>query len=201
MKVSRRPKVLPFLLTSLLISTFHAGIAHPQRPEGSVIVLRGATVIDGLGNPPLSDAVLVLEGDEITSILSGGDSAYPAGATVLDLRGKFIIPGLIDSHVHWSKWMGELYMNHGVTSLLAQADVSQEERLASQTSMSTPRVFHTVGHPGLSPSMTREEVGQTIEEYSKKEPYVAWFLQFRENNREVFGWWGGGCPSGRIGGL
>ncbi len=68
MKVSRRPKVLPFLLTSLLISTFHAGIAHPQRPAGSVIVLRGATVIDGLGNPPLSDAVLVIEGDEITSI-------------------------------------------------------------------------------------------------------------------------------------
>ena len=188
MKVSRRPKALPFLLTSLLISTFQAGMSHAQRPAGSVIVLRGATVIDGLGNPPLSDAVLVIEGDEIKSILSGGGSDYPAGATILDLRGKFIIPGLIDSHVHWSKWMGELYINHGVTSLLAQADVSQEERLASQTSMSTPRVFHTGGRPGLSPSMTREEVRQTIQEYLRKEPDVAWFTQFRENNREVFGW-------------
>ncbi|MCZ6767924.1 MAG: hypothetical protein O7D93_01605, partial [Acidobacteria bacterium] len=170
MKVSRRPKVLSFLLTSLLISAFQAGMSYAQRPAGSVIVLRGATVIDGLGNPPLSDAVLVIEGDEIKSILSGGDSDYPAGATILDLRGKFIIPGLIDSHVHWSKWMGELYINHGVTSLLAQADVSQEERRASQTSMSTPRVFHTGGRPQLSPSMTREEVRQAIQEYLKKEP-------------------------------
>ena len=42
-----------------------------------------------------------------------------AGAQVLDLTGKFIIPGLFDSHVHWDPFMGELLVNHGVTSILA----------------------------------------------------------------------------------
>jgi predicted amidohydrolase YtcJ len=35
----------------------------------------------------------------------------PAGAQVIDLSGKFIIPGLFDSHVHWEDYMGELYVN------------------------------------------------------------------------------------------
>ena len=127
MKVFRKPNVLFLLLICLLISSLQTGTSSGQQ-AANVLVLRGATVIDGLGNPPLRDAVVVIEGDEITSV-SGGGSDIPAGATVLDLTGRFIIPGLIDSHVHWSNWMGEIYINHGVTSLLAQANVSKEERL------------------------------------------------------------------------
>jgi len=186
MKVFRQPNVPLFLLICLLISAFQTGTSSGQQAS-NVTVLRGATVIDGLGNPPLRNAVVVIEGDEITSV-SGGGSDIPAGATVLDLTGRFLIPGLIDSHVHWSNWMGEMYINHGVTSLLAQANVSREERLDSKTSLSTPRVFHTGGRPRLSPSMSRQEVRQAIEAYLKNEPDVAWFLQLREGNEEVFRW-------------
>ena len=97
--------------------------------------------------------------------------------------------------------MGEMYINLGVTSHLAQANVSREERLDSQTSLSTPRVFHTGGRPQLSPSMSRQEVWQAIEAYLKKEPDVAWFLQLRESNKEVFSMGCRGSSSGRLGGL
>ena len=186
MKMFRKPNALLFLLICLLISSLQTGTSSGQQ-AANVTILRGATVIDGLGNPPLRNAVVVIEGDEVKSV-SGSGSDIPAGATVLDLTGRFIIPGLIDSHVHWSNWMGEIHINHGVTSLLAQANVSREERLDSQTSLSTPRVFHTGGRPQLSPSMSRQEVRQAIEAYLKKEPDVAWFLQLRESNKEVFRW-------------
>jgi hypothetical protein len=116
------------------------------------------------------------------------DPTYPTDATVIDVSGKFIIPGFVDTHVHWEGWMGEIFINHGITSVLAQADISREERFASQNSLSTPRVFHTGGRPRLLPSMSRQEVRQSMREYLQKDPDVAWFLQMRENNRQVYGW-------------
>ena len=186
-----RTQDAPFLflfLTGLLISAFQISTSYGQQPGTQVIVLRGATLIDGLGNPPLANATLVIQGDEIQSIFSGQDSDYPADATLIDVTGKFLIPGLIDTHVHWGAWMGEVYINHGVTSVLAMADVSKEERTHSQTSLSGPRVFHAGGRPQLSLSMTREEVRQAIREHLKKEPDIAWFVQFREANRQMYEW-------------
>ena len=63
-------------------------------------------------------ASLLIEGNTIREVLPA-DAAAPAGAQVLDLSGKFIIPGLFDSHVHWEDYMGELFVNHGVTSIVA----------------------------------------------------------------------------------
>ena len=48
------------------------------------------------------------------------------------LSGKFVIPGLFDSHVHWEEWMGELYVNHGVTSIVALSDVPKGLRARSE---------------------------------------------------------------------
>ena len=123
---SSKGSFLVFLLVCLPVSAFETSVIYGQQAS-DVVVLRGATVIDGLGNPPLTDATVVVEGDTIQSIRSGQDTDYPAGATVIEVAGKFIIPGLVDTHVHWGAWMGEIYVNHGVTSVLALANVSQEE--------------------------------------------------------------------------
>jgi len=166
---------------------FLGPLSHAQQ-SSNVVVLEGATVIDGLGGTPLSDAVVVVEGNEIRSVSSGSGSNYPVGATVLDVSGKFIIPGLIDTHVHWGAWMGEVYMNHGVTSVMAQANASKEERVNSQTSLSTPRVFHTGGNSSLTPGMTRDQVRNRMREYLANEPDVAWFPQYRDDINQVFRW-------------
>jgi adenine deaminase len=60
------------------------------------LLIRGATLIDGIADAPLRDRALLIEGNVIRDILPA-DAAAPAGAQVIDLGGKFIIPGLFDS--------------------------------------------------------------------------------------------------------
>ena len=62
------------------------------------LVLRGATVIDGTGNPPLEHATLVVDKGRVVSV--GSDVSIPLGSRVIDLHGKFIIPGMMDANVH-----------------------------------------------------------------------------------------------------
>jgi imidazolonepropionase-like amidohydrolase len=66
------------------------------------LVLKGASVIDGRGGPPLSDAIIVVDGSKITDIYCAQESqlAWRADAEVYDLSGKYVLPGLIDCHVH-----------------------------------------------------------------------------------------------------
>ena len=85
------------------------------------IVLSGATVIDGTGRPPLENATVVMEGDRILTVGEAASIAAPPGATLIDGRGKFVIPGLVDMHVHVytpEKWHPELFLAAGVTTVM-----------------------------------------------------------------------------------
>jgi imidazolonepropionase-like amidohydrolase len=66
----------------------------------------GARVLDGSGRPPLDGAALVVRGGRIVSLASATSSRLPAGAAVVDLTGKFVIPGLVSTHVHISDVQG-----------------------------------------------------------------------------------------------
>ena len=83
------------------------------------LLIQGATLIDGTGKAPLADARILIEGNLIRRIWSGADAApsLPSGTQVVDARGKFVIPGLIDSHVHYRPYMGEMFLAHGVTAV------------------------------------------------------------------------------------
>jgi imidazolonepropionase-like amidohydrolase len=62
-------------------------------------VLEKMTLIDGLGRC-LPDAVMVFENDRIAAIGSRQEVEIPHEATRHDLSGKFVMPGLIDTHIH-----------------------------------------------------------------------------------------------------
>ena len=66
----------------------------------STIVVRGATVIDGTGRAPIADAAIVMTGGRITAVGPAAAVPTPAGARVIDGRGKFVMPGLMDANVH-----------------------------------------------------------------------------------------------------
>lgn len=69
--------------------------------QGQVLVLKGATVLDGLGGR-IVNARVVIRDHRISEIALDDDRvAMPEGARVEDLRGRYLIPGLFDSHVHW----------------------------------------------------------------------------------------------------
>src|SRR5256885_7451585 len=63
-------------------------------------VLTGGTLIDGTGATPVADAAVVIEGDRIIAAGPRVSTAWPADAEVLDVRGRTVIPGLIDAHDH-----------------------------------------------------------------------------------------------------
>ena len=63
------------------------------------IILKGVNIIDGRNNL-LNNMDIQLMGSKIISIYKSRQVAYPDSIKVLDLTGKFLIPGLIDTHVH-----------------------------------------------------------------------------------------------------
>ena len=73
-------------------------------------VLKGARLIDGTGNDPIENAVLVIKGEAIEAVGKADTVSIPQGAEVIDTTGKTIMPGLIDAHVHFAglKSMGQL---------------------------------------------------------------------------------------------
>lgn len=66
----------------------------------NTLVLRGVTVIDGTGAPASENRDVVIEGDRIVAIHPSGRERYARDAMVLDLAGRYLIPGLIDTHAH-----------------------------------------------------------------------------------------------------
>jgi imidazolonepropionase-like amidohydrolase len=67
--------------------------------------ITGTTLIDGTGAPPLKNAVVVGRGDHLTCVGRVSDCRLPEGTTIVEGTGKWMIPGLIDTHIHpnWSK--------------------------------------------------------------------------------------------------
>ena len=72
-------------------------------PTGTV-VLRGARVVTMKGDEIIDDADIVVTGSRIVSIGRRGTSAPPSNATVIDVAGKTIVPGFVDTHYH-SQWL------------------------------------------------------------------------------------------------
>jgi imidazolonepropionase-like amidohydrolase len=85
-----------------------------------VLALTGVTVIDVGGRRPERDATVLVREDRIVAVGRRGDVRVPAGARVLDLPGKFVIPGLWDAHVHSipaERISPPLYLANGITSV------------------------------------------------------------------------------------
>jgi imidazolonepropionase-like amidohydrolase len=80
----------------VVIAAVALGVSTGAQQSG--IAIRGVTVIDGTGRAPIANATVVLEGNRIRDV--GVNLQAPAGARIVDGSGKFLIPGLIDAHVH-----------------------------------------------------------------------------------------------------
>ena len=169
------------ILLGILVAAVFAIAAPPagRAQAPSMLLIRGATIIDGVSDAPLQDRSLLIEGNIIRELPNAG-AAAPAGAQVLDLSGKFIIPGLFDSHVHWQEWMGELFVNHGVTSVMALENVPKALRAKSQDATDLPRFFHSGGRPPFTQTSSESEIRQAVRNWLLNEPDMAWFPQYND---------------------
>lgn len=87
-----------------------------EKSSGDIVIIRGGRLIDGTGKPPIEDAVIVIEGNRITSVGSSQDGIFAKNARVVNVRGNTILPGFMDGHGHYEDFAGELYLHLGVTS-------------------------------------------------------------------------------------
>jgi imidazolonepropionase-like amidohydrolase len=88
-----------FLWFSLVFLSSAFGLSAAGEGRKTV-VLTGARLIDGTGNPPTENAVLVIQGDRVSAVGPADSVKYPDDAQVIDCRGQTIIPGLISDHSH-----------------------------------------------------------------------------------------------------
>ena len=86
-----------FMLTMILSSLLVGSLSAQRQPT---TVITGATLIDGTGSPPVIDASVIMQGDRITRVGRSSSVTIPRGARVIDARGKFLLPGFIDTHLH-----------------------------------------------------------------------------------------------------
>jgi imidazolonepropionase-like amidohydrolase len=84
-------------------------------PDGTALV--GGTLIDGSGGAPLPNSVIVVRHGMIESIGSRAGFSLPPRTIEIDASGRWIIPGLIDSHAHVARWALSRYLAWGVTSV------------------------------------------------------------------------------------
>jgi imidazolonepropionase-like amidohydrolase len=77
-----------------------AALLFTANATAQVTVLTHATVIDGAGAAPQKDVTIVMENGRIRDVGPSSKVPVPAGATVVDLTGKFITPGIINAHGH-----------------------------------------------------------------------------------------------------
>jgi imidazolonepropionase-like amidohydrolase len=116
------------ILTVVLGGLVTAITAARQTPRANAapsgpVVIRGGTLIDVRTGSLVPNSVIVIEGERITRVGTAAQVPAPAGANVIDATGKFVMPGLWDSHAHTRDFDGELNINHGVTSSMDMGNV------------------------------------------------------------------------------
>ena len=108
-----------FFLTFFFLTI---GNPVPVQAQGSLLVIRGGAVVDVVGGRVLQDRVVLIRDSRIVRIAERGQLEIPSTARVIEAEGKYLMPGLIDMHVHYMDWVPELTLNHGVTSVRDMAN-------------------------------------------------------------------------------
>lgn len=87
-----------------------------SKPSSKFVVIRGGTLINPNGEPPVDDVMIVVKGEKIQSVTRSGEMPVPKNSRVINAKGKTILPGFMDGHGHYEDFAGEIYLHLGVTT-------------------------------------------------------------------------------------
>jgi len=163
------------------------GAPDRVRGEGPYdrLILRGVTVVNGEGAPPVGPMDVVIEGNRIAAIHNVGFPGVPideerrpkalAGDRVLDLEGHYLLPGFVDLHAHFggdeqgvpAEYPAKLWLAHGITTIREPGSfngldwVLEHQRRSEENLIAAPRIVPYVGFgegrdgPFLTPEEAR----------------------------------------------
>ena len=98
-----RRTALACLSASLLLSLAATAPVHGQAPEARTVLVHAGALLDRPGRPARGASTIVIREGKVAQVLDGHVAAAAAGlpaAEVIDLSDRFVLPGLVDSHVH-----------------------------------------------------------------------------------------------------
>ncbi len=178
--MSRRARFCLLLIAGMLAAPAVSDDAGPtmipapdrQAGEGEGpferLVIRGATLIDGTGAPPIGPVDIVIENNRIADVVSVGypgldidEEKRPKDATrEIDAHGAYVMPGIVDMHTHTggatkapeAEYTYKLWLAHGITTVRGVPSGAlefslSEKRRSANNEIVAPRIFsyHTMG--------------------------------------------------------
>ena len=170
-------------------------------PDGTV-VLRGGRAITMNGDEVIEDADIVITDDRIVAVGPRGSVSIPSGADEIDVSGKTIVPGYVDTHYHtqWlmpnvhsnQVWQYLAYLAFGVTTTqdvqTASTDILTYHDMVETGDMIGPRIYHT--GPGVFSGenvQSLDEAREVLERY--KDYYgLTTFKMYMSGDRQQRQW-------------
>lgn len=123
--ILRAATIAAAVLAMPLAAQMPAAAPAAAPPSGTVTVIHAGQLLDRPGSPPRGASTLIVRDGRIAEVLAGHQPG-PAGATLIDLKDRFVLPGLIDSHVH-------LDSDAGGTAALVEAVTDSPATIAYRT--------------------------------------------------------------------
>jgi imidazolonepropionase-like amidohydrolase len=112
-------------ISSVLLCVLLASIVAAQQQQTGITVIQGATLITGTGSPSIRNGSIVIDAGRIRDIGPRNEVRVPNNAQVIDARGKWVLPGFIDAHVHFSQ-SGGLYTRPDEIDLRSRRPYAKE---------------------------------------------------------------------------
>lgn len=121
-----------------------AAVGCRGQPDDGVALV-GATLIDGSGQPPRPNMVVVVRRDKIEAIEPAAGFEVPRRTRRVDVANRWIIPGLIDAHAHVARWALPRYLAYGVTAVRDvhgdQDSILGLREAAALGKLASPRIY------------------------------------------------------------
>ena len=139
------------------IQQVYISFTQPMEKPNGTIAFVGGRVITMEGDEVLSDGVVVVYENHISAVGKKGEVKIPVGAKIIDVQGKTIIPGIIDTHAHQPQgsngiipqqnWSGYATLAFGVTTLFNPnaytSEIFGSAEMQKAGYLTSPRIFST----------------------------------------------------------
>lgn len=170
----------------------------PDRAEGEgpfqKLILRGVTLINGEGAPPMGPMDIVIENNRILSMHPVGSPGAPISAAdrpaaspgdrVMELAGHYVLPGFVDMHAHFggdeqgvpAEYAAKLWLAHGITTIREPGSgngldwVRQQQQRSEKNQISAPRIVPYVifGQGVDGPLLTAAAARKWVRDIAKR---------------------------------
>jgi len=116
------------------------GVGHYLAPRDQVVAIRAGHLFDARSGALIDNQVILVRGDRIAEV--GANVQIPAGASVIDLSGATVLPGMIDAHVHVNS--GGATLAQRALRALANAQIDLAAGFTTVLDMDSRGTFYTV---------------------------------------------------------